>query len=201
MDPNDMELSKAARTVILEILASLLGDDSTPKLAKIRSQVGQESTFIQDNSRDLGAIVDILSKKNQGLKARELKMSDEEQRWITTLVRTLGNACFRCKPNQDLMRSTLVPTPTWMGINAERTALHVLLSCTSFSYGCFTLREWAIVALRNVLEGNEDNQTLVERLQAQEPLQNVELEKNGTQSGNGRAWKSESAPNPLNVRY
>lgn len=180
MEPNEVELSKAALTIILEIIATSLGDDSSSALAKLRLKVGQETSLIQDTGVDLGTIVDMLSKKNEGLKSRELKISQEEQRWITTVVQILGNLCFRCKPNQDLLRVTPVPIADFLPpVDGDRTALHVLLSCTSFSYGCFTLREWAIVALRNVLEGNDDNQTLVEKLQAQQPQQNAELAKMG----------------------
>ena len=180
MEMNEKELTKAALTIVLEMLASSLGDDSSSALASIRLRVGQETTLIQDTCNDLGVIVDVLSEKNQGLKARELKISDGEQRWITTIIRVLGNLCFRCRQNQDLIRLTPVPLAKFLPpVEDERTALHFLLSCTSFSYGCFTLREWAIVALRNVLEGNIENQTLVEKLQAQQPLQNVELEKMG----------------------
>lgn len=180
MDPSELELSKAALNVILGILATSLGDDSSQVLARLRLQIGQETLLIQGIGNDLGTIVDVLSEKNQGVKARELKITDEEQHWITTLIQVLGNLCFRCKLNQDLMRITPVPVAAFLPpVKSERTALHVLLSCTSFSYGCFTLREWSIVALRNVLEGNEENQTLVEQLQAQQPLQNAELEKMG----------------------
>ena len=180
IDPSELELSKAALNVILDILATSLGDDSSQVLARLRLQIGQETSLIQDIGNDLGSVVDVLSEKNQGVKARELKVTNEEQHWITTLIQVLGNLCFRCKPNQDLMRITPVPIASFLPpIKGERTALHVLLSCTSFSYGCFTLREWSIVALRNMLEGNEENQTLVEQLQAQQPLQNAELEKMG----------------------
>ena len=180
MEPDELELSKAALTIILEIIATSLGDDSSSALAKLRLKVGQETSLIQDAGVDLGTIVDTLSKKNEGLKSRELKISLEEQRWITTVVQILGNLCFRCKPNQDLLRVTPVPIADFLPpVDGDRTALHVLLSCTSFSYGCFTLREWAIVALRNVLEGNDENQTLVEKLQAQQPQQNAELAKMG----------------------
>jgi hypothetical protein len=125
-------------------------------------------------------MVDRLSESCHGKKARELSLSDDEQRRITTLVRLIGNLCFRCRQNQDLMRTTLVPLQeSTASVSPERTALHVLLSCTSFAYGCFTLREWVTLALRNVLEGNHVNQNLVEQLEAQQPVQKVELEKLG----------------------
>ena len=41
--------------------------------------------------------------------------------------------------------------------------------------------KWAIVALRNVLEGNLENQELLEKLEVQQLLQSPELEKMGLQ--------------------
>jgi hypothetical protein len=137
-----------------------------------------ETDVIRETALDLGVTVDALLLSNQGTKARELTIANAEQRWITTLVRLLGNCCFRCESNQNLVRTVDIPGST---STERRCALHVLLSCTSLGYGCFTLREWAIVALRNVLEGNLENQALVEALEAQQPLQSPELRKMGLQ--------------------
>ena len=180
---SDPVLTQEAWFLILEILASSLGTNEHVSMTETRLAIGRDTRLIQDVALDLGAIVDSLSATNQGRNARELVVSDVEQRRIIGLVQLLGNVCYRCRQNQDLMRQTLVPFPplpssgtTVCDSCMERTALHVLLSCTSFSYGCFTLREWAIVALRNVLEGNEANQVLVEQLEAQQPMQSAELE-------------------------
>lgn len=176
-DP-DYILAKSALLLSSEILASSLGSDSCHSMALVRTKLGTETEVIRETSLDLGVTIDALLLSNQGMKARELTMANAKQRWITTLVRLLGNTCFRCKYNQDLVRTVDIP-----GVNKaeHRCALHVLLSCTSLGYGCFTLREWAIVALRNVLEGNLENQALVEALEAQQPLQSPELEKMGLQ--------------------
>jgi hypothetical protein len=184
-DPaGEQDLTKSAWFLFLEMLASSLGVDEQPAINQTRLLLGRETSLIQDVALDLGSVFDSLSAKNHGRKARELSMSEDEQRSIVGLVHLLGNVCFRCRQNQDLTRQTRVPfsasPPDASGLNntlLQRTALHVLLSCTSFSYGCFTLREWAIVALRNVLEGNEANQEVVEKLEAQQPLQSAELEK------------------------
>jgi hypothetical protein len=180
----DEDLTKSAWFLILEMLASSLSVDEPPAINQTRLFLGRETSLIEDIAFDLGAVFDFLSAKNHGRKARELCMSEDEQRSIVGLVRLLGNICFRCRQNQDLVRQTIVPPyslhPDALELSRtmnQRTAMHVLLSCTSFSYGCFTLREWAIVALRNALEGNEANQELVEKLEAQQPLQNAELEK------------------------
>ena len=85
------------------------------------------------------------------------------------------------------MRTTLVP-PTKKNVAAEsdkmpsnpsRNALHVLLSCTSFGTSCFTLREWCVIAIRNVLENNSDNQDVVAQLDAQNPIQLAALDHAG----------------------
>jgi len=118
-----------------------------------------------------------------------LVISQNDQHYITGLVRLIGNLCHRCKPNQDLVRETFVPAPAneqhiiettpKSDIKTERNGLHVILSCTSFSYGCFTLREWGIVAIRNILEGNISNQDEVAKLEAQQVINTPELEKFG----------------------
>ena len=192
LDSDTSLLTKSALIVVLEILATSLGSDSNrDAMALVRSKLGTETEIIIEVALDLGLTVDALLQSSRGVKARELKLRDEDQRWITTLVRVLGNICFRCRSNQDALRYVNVPTmivddqaakvPPPPHNEQHRTALHVLLSCTSLAYGCFTLREWAIVALRNVLEGNLENQELVEKLEAQQPLQSPELEKMGLQ--------------------
>jgi ataxin-10 len=175
-DDSELALAKAALLIILEILAASLGNDRSQYLSLARTKLGKDSNLLSDVSHDLGTMVDALLKANHGLKARDMTMSETEQRWITTLVRLLGNLSYRCRSNQDALRLLQIPLE---GATEERTALHVLLSCTSLAPGCFTLREWAIVALRNVLEGNEENQALVEKLEAQQPMQSTELERMG----------------------
>ena len=197
-------LTKSALILVLEILATSLGSDSSHDvMALVRSKLGAETGIIIDAALDLGLTVDALLQSSRGIKARELKLQDEDQRWITTLVRVLGNACFRCRPNQDALRHIHIPIkliedpPLHLQPSEEelhRTAIHVLLSCTSLAYGCFTLREWSVVALRNVLEGNLDNQTLVEKLEAQQPLQSPELERMGLQVDLDRQGKVKIVP-------
>ena len=69
-------------------------------------------------------------------------------------MRLIGILCYRCKYNQDLLRTTL-----YYNTNEEKekkkdemtyqqTGLHVLLSCTSMALNCFPLRELTIVAIR-----------------------------------------------------
>jgi hypothetical protein len=176
----DPSLTREAWYLVLEILATSLGNDSDSSMTQTRLALGRDTALVPTVALDLGIVVDSLSASNQGRNARELVISNQEQRQITGLVQLIGNVCYRCRPNQDLVRATPVPGLS-EGCHScmDRTALHVLLSCTSLSYGCFTLREWAIVALRNVLEGNEANQALVQQLEAQEPMQSAELSSMG----------------------
>ncbi|KAI2511117.1 Spinocerebellar ataxia type 10 protein domain [Fragilaria crotonensis] len=204
LDADFSILSKSALTVVLEILATSLGSDSSREvMALVRSKLGTETDIILEAALDLGVTVDALLLSSRGVRARELKLQDEDQRWITTLVRVLGNACFRCRSNQDALRHIHIPTVLIedhalhlqpQDEELHRTALHVLLSCTSLAYGCFTLREWSIVALRNALEGNLENQTLVEKLEAQQPLQSPELKKMGFQVDLDRQGKVKLVP-------
>jgi hypothetical protein len=115
-----------------------------------------------------------------------LVIPPQDQEWLTSLVRLLGNLCYRCHENQDLMRTILVPPSPSSSKEAEpgasvgstatsRNVLHVLLTSTSLAPYCFTLREWAVVAVRNALEGNEENQAVLAELQAQQSVSTAAL--------------------------
>lgn len=188
-----------AATMIIDILSNSMSVDEKvdgKSFVQIRLHVGQTTDMIPSLLLDLGVLVDKLGIENRGINARELKIEESDQHLVTTIVQLIGNICYRCPENQDLVRKTNVPIPNASNGNVEeytqlpskesgasnngvRNGLHVLLSCTSFAYGCFTLREWAIVAIRNVLEGNEENQKQVEELEAQQALETPELQKLG----------------------
>lgn len=185
-DGMHITLGKSALATILDILAEVLGVN-TKDAGLIRIRIAEETSFLQETSLDLGRIVDHLSVSNSGRTTRQMTMEDEERQTVTVLVRLLGNLCFLCRENQDLLRTTIVPSTRPDSADSdsdklaqqERSALHVLLSCTSFSYTCFTLREWAVVAIRNVLDKNEQNQAEVAKLDGQQPVQTAELDAMG----------------------
>jgi Spinocerebellar ataxia type 10 protein domain len=186
IDPESFLLSKSAALLSLEILSASLGNDKSSEASSVvRDMLGTKTTLIQDVALDLGLLVDTLNESHLGTKAREIKLTEDQQRWITTYVGLLGNCCFRCRTNQDAIRAIMVPINHSESILSdddkrnERTALHVLLSCTSLACGCFTLREWTILALRNALEENLENQALVRELEVQQSLHSPELEKMG----------------------
>lgn len=177
---------------ILEMLATVLSSDDSNKArnhAFCRMYLGKETSLLSDTVVELGALVDKLSVGNRGVKARELVIDSNDQRLAVVLVRLIGNMCYNCVSNQDLVRETPVPFSDSIpapvsddGSVIVRSGLHVLLSCTSFSYGCFTLREWALVAIRNVLDDNKQNQEVVAQLEAQKTVDTPELNKLGVKT-------------------
>jgi ataxin-10 len=183
---DDAVLLGSAVMSILEILSTILAVDNVQS-KELREHLGTVSDILPTCATGLGALVDDLGEKNAGVKAREMKMPLEQQNLITLLVRVLANLCFSCRQNQDLMRTTLVPhtikqsDTNSKGGDLSRSALHVLLSCTAFSTACFTLREWSVIAIRNVLENNPQNQEVVARLDAQSPVQTAALSEAGLQ--------------------
>lgn len=178
----DYSLKFSAVVSTIDIIACSLGQDSS-STSLVRTNLGsKESAVIRGACNDLGMLIDSMSRRNVGRKNRDFIVHDEEKRFMTSLVRLLGNICFRCKANQDLVRLTAVPSRIQMvsaSREEERNGLHVVLSCTSLSHACFTLREWAVIAIRNLLDSNELNQAVVAELEANQPIQSAELESLG----------------------
>lgn len=154
-------------------------------LADARSVLGRETTLIKSCCTDLARILDTSLEANSGRKAREMKLSSQDQQTAIAMVRLIGNLVFQCCYNQDALRSTPIPkvdtTSSAISSNdIERTGLHVLLSATSISTAVFTLREWCIVAIRNAVENNDANAETVQRLEANEVMNGTpELQRMG----------------------
>ena len=199
-DVDSILLRHSAVLSLVDIFAILLGFDdndtmtnnsrSSLRISDLRLLLGLETSLMQDVSKYLGFILDDLTAKTENLKAREIKLSQDQQNLITSFIRFIGNSCYKCRQNQDILRTTLVPpsksTTTLTSSRKEneteeepRNAIHILLSCTSYGTSCFTLREWCVIAIRNVLEDNRLNQELVAHLDAQNPIQSSVLDKAG----------------------
>ncbi|CAM9177532.1 unnamed protein product [Scytosiphon promiscuus] len=69
------------------------------------------------------------------------------------LLKVIGNACFRCKSSQDLVR--------------EEGGLPLVLSHCGVDEANPLLREYALLAVRNLCEGNIANQESIAALQPQ----------------------------------
>ena len=180
-------LRVSALQLIADILAETLSEDSRIA-ATVRLSIGRDTALVHALLSDLGSLLDHWLAQNDGKQVRDqVAMSDDKQRYMTTVTRVLGNLCFRCQQNQDLLRTKAVPLQVSPGRSSsshshdslERNGLHVLLSTTSMSYTCFTLREWAVVAIRSALENNRANQAVVAELEARSAVQSTELEDMG----------------------
>ena len=176
-------LQASALQLLLDILAESLSEDSTIS-NRIRHILGSTTSLIQSIVFDLARILDHWHDANQALYARDqAKMNETDQCRITTSVRVIGNLCFHCRQNQDLLRTITIPITSQNNRSTskkmERNGLHVLLSTTSMSYVCFTLREWAVVAIRSVLEDCLENQAIVSELEGQSAMQTADLEDMG----------------------
>jgi Spinocerebellar ataxia type 10 protein domain len=187
----DNELRISAIQLVLDVLAESLAEDSNIA-STIRYTIGTETSFLQTILLDLAAVLDDWYAQNKGIYTRnQTKMNEVDQCRITASVRVLGNLCFQCRHNQDMLRQTVVPygdeatgaknVPYTEKISKkrDRNGLHVLLSTTSMSYACFTLREWAVVAIRAALEECPENQAVIEELEAQSSMHNSDLEDMG----------------------
>lgn len=176
-------LQASVLQLVLDILAeSLSGDNSVSN--RIRHIIGSTTTFLQSIICDLAESLDQWHETNKALFARDqAKMNEIDQCRITASVRVIGNICFQCRQNQDLLRSIIVPNTAQRtnskSEKSERNGLHVLLSTTSMSYACFTLREWAVVAIRSVLEDCPENQAIVLELEGHTAMQTADLEEMG----------------------
>ena len=170
---DDRALQQSAILTILDILAETLASDDEVA-AQVRKSVGRQTALVPRLCRELGELHDQLSLRNRGRISRDVLILHDEQAMLIALVRVMGNLAFECRHNQDLIRTTMV-VPTDDAAQQNRSGLHVLLSCTSYAQACFTLREWAVVAIRNVLQDNGANQQVVAQLESQRAVQSTEL--------------------------
>jgi hypothetical protein len=186
-DAIETSLIRSGLILVTDILASTLGVDS-PENKDLRLFLGNDTSLLQDTAKCLGIVTDDLAEKSVGRRARDIHLSDDDQKLLTSLVQLIGNLCYLCSYNQDLLRTTLVPQTIKAASNsndcggaleAPRNGLHVLLTCTTYATSCFTLREWGVIAIRNALEDNIGNQTIVAELVAQDPVQTADLEHAG----------------------
>lgn len=213
-------LLRSGLVTVADILASTLGVDNSLNTT-IRLHLADRTTVLQETAKSLGTILDDLAGKYEGRRARDIYLEHDAQKLLISFVRLIGNLCFRCPQNQNLLRTTLVPpttrtTPSQpskvqddsVSINGgggggePRNGLHVLLSCTTYATSCFTLREWAVIAIRNALEDNSGNQDLVAELVAQDPVQTADLENAGIRvqldsKGNVSLKKLDTTPVPV----
>jgi hypothetical protein len=198
-DDFNQQLMLSGFITINEILGCSLGIDS-PLNKILRLHLGQETIILQEAIKSLGIMLDDLAGKSVGRKSSDIHLTKDDQRLLVSLVQFVGNFCYKCRHNQDLLRITIVSKETELidgrdeGSEKDsksssdkntnvvmRNGLHVLLSCTTHATACFTLREWGVIAIRHLLEDNSENQAVVEELMAQDTVQSAELQQAGVQ--------------------
>ena len=179
LDETSRALGPTALCLIREVLAEVLVQDGASSKI-LRDMLGQSGTLGPMLLEDLAYHYDSVQARFHGRPAKDVVLTDPEKRIFVSLVRLLGNMSYTCRSSQDRLRTTLVPPRQSSDEQAStRTGLHLLLSCTSLSHTCFTLREWSVIAIRNALDGNTENQALVAELQAQQPAPSAPLEEMG----------------------
>ena len=169
-------LGKAIVLVVVDMMGCYLGVHNATT-AWIRDCLGTQTRIVEELCKHLAQIYDSVSIRKH-IDGRQVLLHKDEQETIIGLVRLIGNLAFHCRRNQDLIRTIMVPRcPT--GESDMRSAFHVILSTTSLSHSCFTLREWGLVAIRFLVENNEENQQVLAALEAQQPVQSAELQSMG----------------------
>ena len=194
----DGDTASTACIGMLQILAAALvetketRDNSDTMSASIRFFICHETSLVSDICIELASIIDQVTMANQGKRMREMRMSNYHQKIINVHIQFLANVSYRCKDIQDLLRQVMVAP--------ERTGLHIIMSCTSVSHACFGIREWAVVAMRNLLEDNFENQQLLEMLAPQEAINSDALASLGFGIDlDGRGHVQVVPPRPNNI--
>ncbi|GBG29024.1 Ataxin-10-like [Hondaea fermentalgiana] len=100
------------------------------------------------------------------------------------LLRVVANSCFRRPSNQDAVREF------------ENGLFIVLNQCNVDERSPF-LREWGIVAIRNLCEGNEENQRVIAELRVQGTVQTSVLDKAGLRVELDESGKPKVVPNKV----
>lgn len=93
----------------------------------------------------------------------------------TNLVKSLANLAHRNKKNQELAR--------------EMEIMLSIFECTNSDARNPLIREWSILAIRNLCEGNVENQEIVRGLTKMGEAENPMLKEFGLQSGMLRIGK------------
>lgn len=100
------------------------------------------------------------------------------------LLRVIANACYRRTVNQDHVREF-------------ENGLYIILNNCNVDERSPFLREWGIVAIRNLCEGNEENQRMIADLRVQGTVQTSLLDKAGLRVELDAEGKPKVVPNKV----
>lgn len=127
-------------------------------IEKFNSEIKKHTTLLK-KIMDLLVFIHKLAKDNDGSDNEFSRVKDlsalfdseiqtHNRFWFKSdLIRLIANMCYNHQEHQNLMRTdNIIP---------------ILLECCSFDAKNPLMREWSLFALRNILEGNLDNQNFV----------------------------------------
>uniref|UniRef100_A0AAV1TXV4 Ataxin-10 domain-containing protein n=1 Tax=Peronospora matthiolae TaxID=2874970 RepID=A0AAV1TXV4_9STRA len=148
-----IELENQAKLLLLDVLGELTIDQTTLKTESSRKLL---ISLLQELQR-----VWELGRQNPTTKSYQAAGSTPQARtkgeplgYRSSLIRLIGNLCFRHTEHQDLVR--------------ENGNLPLFLSHCNIDEANPMIREWSLVALRNLCEGNEANQAYINALRPQQ---------------------------------
>lgn len=127
-------------------------------IEKFNSEIQKQTTLLK-KIMDLLVFIHKCAKSNNSLNNEFSRVKDlsalfdsdtqtHNRFWFKSdLIRLIANMCYNHQEHQNLMRTeNIIP---------------ILLECCSFDAKNPLMREWSLFALRNILEGNLDNQDFV----------------------------------------
>ncbi|KAL4138407.1 hypothetical protein PRIC2_001913 [Phytophthora ramorum] len=156
-----IELENEAKLMLLDVLGELTVDHT-----RVNPEVTKELllSLLQELQRvwELGR-QNPTTKNMRG--AGPIQTNGEPFGYRSGLIRVIGNISFRHTDHQDLVR--------------EEGYLHLFLNHCNIDEANPLIREWSLVALRNLCEGNEANQSYINGLRPQgmDAASNAALEK------------------------
>ncbi|PIK48024.1 hypothetical protein BSL78_15125, partial [Apostichopus japonicus] len=144
--------------VITKLLTALCIASSSPSKPALSILQGRKSTLI--SSLELLLMVHALGKEGNNLFTVTQKNLTAERAsdnpvhgFRRDLVRLIGNLSYRCKTSQDLVRDL-------KGIQV------ILEQCNIDDQNPF-INQWAVLAIRNICENNQENQDVIAALRQQ----------------------------------
>eukprot|EP00123_Amoebidium_parasiticum_P003712 comp15007_c0_seq1/m.11619 comp15007_c0_seq1/g.11619 ORF comp15007_c0_seq1/g.11619 comp15007_c0_seq1/m.11619 type:complete len:490 (-) comp15007_c0_seq1:239-1708(-) len=138
----------------LPLVSAILSLPTPPENGIVRETVAKQTDLIQNAIAQLRRgweRIPIVKPRTQAdVGGDNINSSGELKR---ELVRLIGNACYRCAAVQDLVR--------------REDGITLLLNHCQLDASSPHIREWAVLAIRNLCEGNEANQAAVRALERQ----------------------------------
>jgi ataxin-10 len=172
VESNDPEIVM----ILLDIVSAMTAQDKYLELLKndnsLFLNMGCLLQAIHKIGKDTPNIFTPIQKLNALLPQNEEKTEIESEisyTFKTKLVKSLANLSYRNQRNQELAR--------------EMEIMQSIFECTNVDARNPLIKEWSILAIRNLCEGNVENQEIVRQLTRVGDAANPVLEEFGIESG------------------